>query len=144
MRRQLGVAITLLFWAVPVLAHGAVDQPSQSSGRGRELAALPPMAPLLPATEGADDVSSGGGAIIRGALLGGLAGGLVGLGLGLLQGNNYGRDIAIGAGAGLIVGGVLGATRALGDRRALPEGELASFQRDPVIQGRTIRVGGQF
>ena len=43
------------------------------------------------------------------ALYGGLAGLAIGAGVGLIQGDNWGRDLALGAGIGLLAGGVYGA-----------------------------------
>ena len=51
--------------------------------------------------------------IARDALYGGIAGLAVGAGVALLNdGDNWGRDLAIGAGAGLIVGAIFGAVDA--------------------------------
>lgn len=53
------------------------------------------------------------GVIATDALYGGLAGLAIGGGVALLQNDgNWGRDLAIGAGAGLIIGGVFGAVDA--------------------------------
>ena len=53
------------------------------------------------------------GVIATDALYGGLAGLAIGAGVALLQNDgNWGRDLAIGAGAGLIVGGIFGAVDA--------------------------------
>ncbi len=47
------------------------------------------------------------------ALYGGVAGLAIGAGVALLSGDgNWGRDLAVGAGAGLIVGGIFGAVDA--------------------------------
>ena len=56
---------------------------------------------------------SAGSIIATDALYGGLAGLAIGGGVALLQNDgNWGRDLAIGAGAGLIIGGVFGAVNA--------------------------------
>jgi len=57
---------------------------------------------------------SAAGVVASDALYGGLAGLAIGAGVALLNndfnsGGNWGRDLAIGAGAGLIIGGVFGA-----------------------------------
>lgn len=53
------------------------------------------------------------GVIATDALYGGLAGLAIGGGVALLQNDgNWGRDLAIGAGAGLIIGGIFGAVDA--------------------------------
>jgi hypothetical protein len=60
------------------------------------------------------------------ALYGGIAGLAIGAGVALLSNDgNWGRDLAIGAGAGLIVGGIFGAVDAatMADR-AYPVGQM--------------------
>jgi hypothetical protein len=62
------------------------------------------------------------------ALYGGIAGLAIGAGVALLSNDgNWGRDLAIGAGAGLIVGGIFGAVDAatMVDR-AYPVGQMRS------------------
>ncbi|HEX7489733.1 MAG TPA: hypothetical protein VF341_12550, partial [Anaeromyxobacteraceae bacterium] len=94
------VAVTL---AAPAFA--AEQAPQEQTAAATEvatptqLAALPRLAPLLRDAQGAND-ASGGGTILMSALYGGLAGAVIGGGVGLLEGANYGRDIAVGAGAG--------------------------------------------
>jgi hypothetical protein len=64
-----------------------------------------------------------GAVVVQDALYGGLAGLAIGGGVALLNnGNDWARDLAIGAGAGLIVGGVFGAVDAAtsSDRYATP------------------------
>jgi hypothetical protein len=134
MPRVLAVLPLLLLVATPALGQ---DRAPES-----ELAALPPVAPVLSASEGAE--GDGGGTILRSALLGGAGGAVIGLGVALIQNDNYGRDIAIGAGAGLVIGGVVGLSRTFGNRRALPEDGLSSVERNPIIQARTVGVGGRF
>jgi hypothetical protein len=66
---------------------------------------------------------STGAIVAQDALYGGLAGVAIGGGVALLNnGNDWARDLAIGAGAGLIVGGVFGAVDAAtsSDRYATP------------------------
>jgi hypothetical protein len=63
---------------------------------------------------------SAGAVIAQDALYGGLAGLAIGAGVALISNDgNWGRDLAIGAGAGLIAGGIFGAVDAatMADRR---------------------------
>ena len=54
-----------------------------------------------------------GAVIVQDALYGGIAGLAIGAGVALLSNDgNWGRDLAVGAGAGLLVGGVFGAVDA--------------------------------
>ena len=47
------------------------------------------------------------------ALYGGIAGLAIGAGVALLEGsNNWGRDLSVGAGAGILIGGIFGAVDA--------------------------------
>ncbi len=58
------------------------------------------------------------------ALYGGIAGLAIGAGVALLEGsNNWGRDLSIGAGAGILIGGIFGAVDAARADRAYPVGE---------------------
>ena len=68
------------------------------------------------------------------ALYGGIAGAAIGLGVALINNNNYPRDIAMGAGIGLIAGGVVGAVdvASRADRVMLPN------------EGPALRYGGKF
>ena len=94
---------------VPLLA-ALVAAPAWADTGSRATAELTPA----PQSEGFRDLIEVHGErnpaaiIARDALYGGLAGLLIGFGVGLLEGNNLGRDIAIGAGAGLITEGVIG------------------------------------
>jgi hypothetical protein len=76
------------------------------------------------------------------ALYGGLVGLAIGAGVGLLQNDgNWGRDLAIGAGAGLIVGGIFGAVDAVSySDRARPIGEM----REIGFSRGVSPVGGHF
>ncbi len=89
---------------------------------------------------------AGASAIFIDALYGGLAGVLIGAGVALIDGGNWGRDLGIGAGAGIIVGAALGAVRQLSDvgpNRLAMDG-MGSTARDPVMSARTVGVGGRF
>ena len=61
--------------------------------------------------------------IAQDALYGGLAGLAIGAGVSLLDGsNNWGRNLAVGAGAGLLVGGIFGAVDAAANADRAPVG----------------------
>jgi hypothetical protein len=61
--------------------------------------------------------------IAQDALYGGLAGLAIGAGVSLLDGsNNWGRNLAVGAGAGLLVGGIFGAVDAAANADRAPIG----------------------
>jgi len=61
--------------------------------------------------------------IAQDALYGGLAGLAIGAGVALLNNDgNWGRDLAIGAGAGLLVGGIFGAVDAAANADRAPTG----------------------
>jgi hypothetical protein len=61
--------------------------------------------------------------IAQDALYGGLAGLAIGAGVSLLDGsNNWGRNLAVGAGAGLLIGGVFGAVDAAANADRAPIG----------------------
>lgn len=131
--------------AAPASAsEGSTGPRASPDGRASPvvLAATPPV-PLLPSVEGATD-ASGGSTIFTSALWGGLAGAAIGTGVALIENGNWGRDIAIGAGAGLLIGGALGAAHAFGDTRAPYADGLRSPDRDPVITAQTIGIGGRF
>jgi hypothetical protein len=69
--------------------------------------------------------------IARDALYGGLAGLAIGGGVALLNGgDNVGRDLAIGAGAGLIVGAIFGAVDAVSADRYMAVADSAARERD--------------
>jgi hypothetical protein len=68
---------------------------------------------------------SPGRIIATDALYGGIAGLAIGGGVALLQNDgNWGRDLAIGAGVGLIAGGIFGAIDAASADRAYSPGEM--------------------
>jgi hypothetical protein len=131
--------------AVPAsAADTTLGTGSTMDGRtGATVLAATPAVPLLPVVEGATD-ASGGSTILTSALWGGLAGAAIGTGVALIENGNWGRDIGIGAGAGLLIGGALGAAHAFGDTRAPYADGLRSPDRDPVITARTIGIGGRF
>lgn len=135
--------VALPAWADASHSAGVALSPETRASERRVLLATPtPAGPLLGAAEGAD--GGGPGSILTGALYGGLAGAVIGLGVGLIENDNYGRDIAIGAGAGILVGAALGATHAFGDSRSLAATDgLSSPERYPM-RARTLRVAGSF
>jgi hypothetical protein len=100
-----------------------------------------PLAQVAPA--GSD---SGTGTIFASALYGGLAGAVIGAGVGLIENGNYGRDIAIGAGAGILIGAALGAANAFHDTRAFPTARdgLNTTERYPIVQHGTVGLAGNF
>ena len=70
------------------------------------------------------------------ALYGGAAGALIGAGVALIEQDNYVRDVMIGAGVGVIVGGVVGAVMAYSDEvpdRIAVDG-LGTPARDRALQ----------
>jgi len=81
--------------------------------------------------------------IARDALYGGLAGLAIGGGVALLNGgDNVGRDLAIGAGAGLIVGAIFGAVDAASADRYMAVADSTAHERDARSQNlRSTTVG---
>jgi hypothetical protein len=76
---------------------------------------------------------------------GALAGALVGAGVALLeQGDNWGRDLMIGTGAGIIVGAVVGGVQAAsrGDDRRVALDGLGTPQRDRALARAAPAVVG--
>jgi hypothetical protein len=148
LRPTAAVLPLLLLVATPVLGQDRALDTARLSAPGSVPAALQPADPVF--SDFSDSIGSGdsgGVSVLKSALLAGAGGAVIGLGVALIQGDNYGRDIAIGAGAGLVVGGVLGLTHAYGDRRALPEDGRSSLERNPVnpkSSARTIGVAGRF
>jgi hypothetical protein len=66
--------------------------------------------------------------IAQDALYGGIAGLAIGAGVALLQNDgNWGRDLAIGAGAGLLIGGIFGAVDAATNADRAPVGFGGSY-----------------
>lgn len=66
---------------------------------------------------------SPGAVILNDALYGGVAGLAIGGAVALIsQDGNWGRDLAVGAGIGLLVGGIFGAVDAASYDRAMPPG----------------------
>jgi hypothetical protein len=147
--RWVSLAVAALLAAPAYAAEAEVVDGELAGGPayaaiGGPYAAAVPVAPILSATEGATD--SGVSNIFFGALYGGLAGALIGGGVALIENDNWGRDIAIGAGAGILVGAVLGATHTFGSRRGpFPASDgLGTTARDPVIRARTVGFAGNF
>ena len=83
-----------------------------------------------------------GAIIATDALYGGLAGLAIGGGVALLNNDgNWGRDLAVGAGAGLLIGGIFGAVDAAASAdRAIPVGEV----RDVGFSRGLNPIGGKF
>jgi len=81
--------------------------------------------------------------IARDAIYGGLAGLAVGGGIALLHnGDNWQRDLMIGAGAGLLVGAVFGAVDAASADRYMAVADSAPRMRDLKAQnGRSAGLG---
>lgn len=144
--RSAGVLMAVLL-AAPVFAAEIGPQADTAlapeASATTQLAALPAVAPLLRDAQGAAD-ASGGGTILMSALYGGLAGAVIGAGIGLLEGDNYGRDIAVGAGAGIVIGAALGAAHAFGDSRAVARDGLNTTERFPVLTASTFGLSGRF
>ena len=85
---------------------------------------------------------SAGVIVATDALYGGLAGLAIGGGVALLSNDgNWGRDLAIGAGAGLLIGGIFGAVDAVASAdRMRPAGEV----RDIGMSRAVSPIGGKF
>ena len=82
-----------------------------------------------------------GAVIVRDALYGGLAGLAIGGGIALLNnGDNWQRDLAIGAGAGLLVGAIFGAVDAASADRYLAVADSEPRLRDR--QSQQVRSAG--
>ena len=82
-----------------------------------------------------------GAVIVRDALYGGLAGLAIGGGIALLNnGDNWQRDLAIGAGAGLLVGAIFGAVDAASADRYLAVADSEPRLRDR--QSQRVRSAG--
>ena len=81
--------------------------------------------------------------IARDALYGGIAGLAIGGGVALLNnGDNWQRDLAIGAGAGLLVGAIFGAVDAASADRYMAMADSAPRMRDLKAQsGRSAGLG---
>ena len=80
--------------------------------------------------------------IAQDALYGGLAGLAIGGGVALLQNDgNWGRDLAVGAGAGLLIGGIFGAVDAASNAdRAYP----MTVSRDRGFNAAVSPLNGKF
>jgi len=76
-----------------------------------------------------------GAVILRDALYGGLAGLAIGGGIALLNnGDNWGRDLAIGAGAGILAGAIFGAVDAASADRYMAVADSEPRLRDRQAQ----------
>jgi hypothetical protein len=86
--------------------------------------------------------------IARDALYGGLAGLAIGGGVALLSGgDNVGRDLAIGAGAGLIVGAIFGAVDAASADRYMAVADSSARERafrSQNVQSTSLGYGLKF
>jgi hypothetical protein len=79
--------------------------------------------------------------IARDALYGGIAGLAIGAGVALLNGgDNWGRDLAIGAGAGLIVGAIFGAVDAASADRYMAVADSSARMRD--VRSQNVHSAG--
>jgi len=79
--------------------------------------------------------------IARDAIYGGIAGLAVGGGIALLNsGDNWGRDLMIGAGAGLLVGAIFGAVDAASADRYMAVADSAPRMRD--VRSQNARSAG--
>jgi hypothetical protein len=93
--------------------------------------------------------------VARDAGYGGVTGILVGGGVALVERDHWGRDLAVGAGLGLILGAAVGVVHAVYDQRSYDRSErraaanppqagvlardgLGRTDRDPVITGPTV------
>jgi hypothetical protein len=84
---------------------------------------------LSDALVGVEYHRSPGAVIATDALYGGIAGLAIGGGVALItDSGNWGRDLAVGAGAGLIIGGVFGAVDVATYDRAQPVGFGSSYK----------------
>ena len=79
--------------------------------------------------------------ILTDALYGGLAGAAIGTGVELINGNDYGRDIAIGAGIGIVAGGIIGAVSVAGT--SYHDTTYGMSEGTPVMGG-AARYGAHF
>jgi hypothetical protein len=97
--------------------------PAQTAPSGTTVynSTAPDRRALSQSATGATEPRSPMGTIAMNALYGGLAGALVGTGVALIEGDNWARDITVGAGLGVIVGAGVGAYTAYsgGDRVAM-------------------------
>jgi hypothetical protein len=137
----------LLF--VPLLAALLAAPASASSG-----ARVPPELTPAPQSDAFRDLvevhseRSPVAVIARDALYGGLAGLAIGGGVALLNGgDNVGRDLAIGAGAGLIVGAIFGAVDAASADRYMAVADSAARERDfrsQNVRSKSLGYGVNF
>jgi hypothetical protein len=76
------------------------------------------------------------------AIYGGIAGLAIGAGVALIDGgNNWGRDLSIGAGAGLLVGAAFGAIDAVSADRTMSAADLAARDRMSDSQKHPTMLG---
>jgi hypothetical protein len=79
------------------------------------------------------------------AIYGGIAGLAIGAGVALIEGsNNWGRDLSIGAGAGLLVGAAFGAIDAVSADRTMSAADLAARDRVNDSQKHPTMLGYRF
>ncbi len=96
---------------------------------------LAPSPLRLDASDLADASDIGARPILTDALYGAVIGLLIGTGVALLEGGNWGRDLAIGAGAGLIVGAAYGALADTGPASIVGDGLGSRPQPGPRAAG---------
>jgi hypothetical protein len=83
-----------------------------------------------------------GAIILTDALYGGLAGLAIGAGVALIeQDHNWGRDLGIGAGVGLLVGAAFGAVDAASADRRMSAADLAAREQDERSQRHPAMLG---
>lgn len=138
------LSMSMLLAAPAGAADATAPDAAGSASFRLEQPRLPAPPPdLLPGS--GDDGESEAVTILKGALIGGLTGGVIGLGIALIENGNWGRDIGIGAGVGIVVGAGVGAIRAFSDVQSFAARDgLGSTDRDPVIQARTLAFTSRF
>lgn len=126
------------------LAAPAMAAPSAQAPRPLSLQLQSGVVP--PAPSGLSDLGSGSrretaAIIATDALYGGVAGLAIGAGIALIEGgNNWGRDLSIGAGAGLLVGAVIGAVDAASQDRIA----AVDVRERSTPLGPSLRTGTRF
>jgi hypothetical protein len=102
---------------------------AQTTVRTLTIAEQPQSSQYSDAFVGVETRRSPGAVIATDALYGGIAGLAIGGGVALLtDSGNWGRDLAVGAGAGLIIGGIYGAVTVATYDRAQPVGFGSSYK----------------
>lgn len=138
MKRFFAASILLALLAAPAISRAADRLPSS-------LQPANPAGDQLALDTGGGAGDSGAANVALSALYGGLAGALVGVGIGLIEGGNYARDVAIGAGVGVVAGatwGIVNAAQYHGER--LASDGMNSTDRDPVMNGHAAGYVARF